>query len=285
MKWLSLLAAGLSAIPIVSSHYVFSKFIVNGLVTKDFEYIRRNSNNYMPTTAPNILNTDFRCNEGSMSAAANTKVYTIAPGATLGFQLAYGATMQHPGPLQVYMSKAPGDVRQYDGSGDWFLVYQMGLCQDISDGLKDTDWCTWDKATINFKLPNNTPPGQYLVRVEHLGLHRGHSGNTEFYFTCAQINVTGNGNGAPNPLVKIPGVYKPTDPNISFNIYVGPKSYTLPGPAVWTGSGGNTVTTPPPTSGTAAKWGQCGGIGWTGPTACVSGSTCVKVNDYYSQCQ
>ncbi|KAK6500307.1 hypothetical protein TWF481_010651 [Arthrobotrys musiformis] len=31
-------------------------------------------------------------------------------------------------------------------------------------------------------------------------------------------------------------------------------------------------------------WGQCGGIGWTGATTCVSGSTCVKSNDYYSQC-
>ncbi|KAK7032146.1 hypothetical protein VNI00_013320 [Paramarasmius palmivorus] len=31
-------------------------------------------------------------------------------------------------------------------------------------------------------------------------------------------------------------------------------------------------------------WGQCGGIGWTGSTTCVSGSTCVKQNDYYSQC-
>lgn len=32
------------------------------------------------------------------------------------------------------------------------------------------------------------------------------------------------------------------------------------------------------------KWGQCGGIGWTGPTACVSGSTCTVSNQYYSQC-
>ncbi|KAJ4362809.1 glycoside hydrolase 61 [Neurospora sp. IMI 360204] len=32
------------------------------------------------------------------------------------------------------------------------------------------------------------------------------------------------------------------------------------------------------------KWGQCGGNGWTGPTACVSGSTCQKQNDWYSQC-
>jgi cellulose 1,4-beta-cellobiosidase len=32
------------------------------------------------------------------------------------------------------------------------------------------------------------------------------------------------------------------------------------------------------------KWGQCGGQGWTGPTSCVSGSSCTKLNDWYSQC-
>lgn len=28
-----------------------------------------------------------------------------------------------------------------------------------------------------------------------------------------------------------------------------------------------------------------GGIGWTGSTTCVSGTSCIKTNDYYSQCQ
>ncbi|KAJ7472865.1 endo-1,4-beta-xylanase C precursor [Mycena galericulata] len=32
------------------------------------------------------------------------------------------------------------------------------------------------------------------------------------------------------------------------------------------------------------EWGQCGGIGWTGATTCVSGTTCVASNAYYSQC-
>ena len=36
--------------------------------------------------------------------------------------------------------------------------------------------------------------------------------------------------------------------------------------------------------GQAAEWGQCGGIGWTGPTTCVVGTTCTVLNDYYSQC-
>ncbi|KAI0667907.1 endoglucanase [Trametes maxima] len=34
-----------------------------------------------------------------------------------------------------------------------------------------------------------------------------------------------------------------------------------------------------------AVWGQCGGIGFSGDATCDSGSACVEVNDYYSQCQ
>jgi hypothetical protein len=40
----------------------------------------------------------------------------------------------------------------------------------------------------------------------------------------------------------------------------------------------------PVSAGTVPKWGQCGGIGWTGPTTCVSGTTCKVGNPWYSQC-
>ncbi|KAF3937638.1 hypothetical protein ABW19_dt0208692 [Dactylella cylindrospora] len=49
---------------------------------------------------------------------------------------------------------------------------------------------------------------------------------------------------------------------------------TTPGSNPTTGGGGSC----------SAKWGQCGGIGWTGPTCCQSGSTCRAQNSYYSQC-
>jgi cellulose 1,4-beta-cellobiosidase len=39
----------------------------------------------------------------------------------------------------------------------------------------------------------------------------------------------------------------------------------------------------PPASGSVSKFGQCGGIGYTGPTTCIS-STCTVGNPYYSQC-
>jgi endoglucanase len=31
-------------------------------------------------------------------------------------------------------------------------------------------------------------------------------------------------------------------------------------------------------------WGQCGGIGWSGPTSCVSGAACSTQNPWYAQC-
>ncbi|KAG9051248.1 hypothetical protein FS837_010535 [Tulasnella sp. UAMH 9824] len=43
-----------------------------------------------------------------------------------------------------------------------------------------------------------------------------------------------------------------------------------------------TTTTSASSTGTVAAYGQCGGIGYTGPTTCVSGWTCVYSNDYYS---
>ncbi|KAF3190924.1 Endoglucanase EG-II [Orbilia oligospora] len=36
--------------------------------------------------------------------------------------------------------------------------------------------------------------------------------------------------------------------------------------------------------GQQSVWGQCGGVGWTGPTTCQSGNYCSVLNPYYSQC-
>ncbi|KAM7207525.1 hypothetical protein V8F20_002211 [Naviculisporaceae sp. PSN 640] len=35
----------------------------------------------------------------------------------------------HPGPVTIYLSKAPGNVRDYNSFGDWFKVYwyQLGM--------------------------------------------------------------------------------------------------------------------------------------------------------------
>lgn len=55
-----------------------------------------------------------------------------------------------------------------------------------------------------------------------------------------------------------------------------------------TSSASTATTTAEPTgtsgSGAVARWGQCGGMNWTGATTCESGYSCQKQNDYYSQC-
>lgn len=297
MRLASVALWAVTAVQTVQAHYRFSKLMVNDHLTGDWEYIRENSNGIMPTKQFLQPSDDFRCNSGSFANAGRTKVYKVNPGDKLGFQLWYYATMQHPGPLTIHMSKAPGDVRQYRGDGDWFKVHQMIICKPPSGGyLSDQDWCTWDQSTVSFTLPRDTPPGQYLVRIEHIALHGASDGHTEFYYECAQIEVGGNGNGQPGPMVKIPGLYDSEDPALRFWIYGVPSyPYTNIGKhSVWTGgqsngggnSGGGGNTGGGGNSGGGGKaplYGQCGGKGWTGPTSCSEG-TCKASNEWYSQC-
>lgn len=293
MQLTNLLLWTVTAAQTAQAHYRFSKLLVNNHLTNDWEYIRENSNGIMPTKQFIQPSDDFRCNSGSFANAGRTKVYKVNPGDTIGFQLWYYATMRHPGPLTIHMSKAPGDVRQYRGDGDWFKVHQMIICKPPTGGyLDDKDWCTWDQSTVKFVLPRDTPPGQYLVRVEHIAIHGASGGHAEFYFECAQIEVGGNGNGRPGPLVKIPGLYDANDPALKFFIYGAPSyPYTNIGThTVWTGGqsngGGNGNSGNSGnlgSGGMAPLYGQCGGKDWTGPTTCSEG-TCKSTNEWYSQC-
>ncbi|THH17839.1 hypothetical protein EW146_g3054 [Bondarzewia mesenterica] len=68
------------------------------------------------------------------------------------------------------------------------------------------------------------------------------------------------------------------------NIKFGPigSTFSSTGSTTTTASGTATSTASAPAA-TQTKYGQCGGIGWTGATACASGSTCTVSNSYYSQ--
>ncbi|KAH7077036.1 glycosyl hydrolase family 61-domain-containing protein [Paraphoma chrysanthemicola] len=177
---------------------------------------------------------------------------------------------------------------------------------------------------MDVKIPSGLAPGDYLLRAEAIALHSASGLNgAQFYITCYQITVTGGGSTNPSG-VAFPGAYKATDPGIQINIYQNLATYVAPGPAVIpggteavAGKAGSVVTatagspSQPTTSVTkgvvsstlatsakttsaqpastpggcsVAKYGQCGGIGFTGCTACASGSTCHAQSDYYYQC-
>ncbi|KAF3113809.1 hypothetical protein TWF706_009180 [Orbilia oligospora] len=44
------------------------------------------------------------------------------------------------------------------------------------------------------------------------------------------------------------------------------------------------ISAPALVSAQQSLWGQCGGIGYTGPTNCVAGAVCTTQNAYYAQC-
>jgi hypothetical protein len=85
-----------------------------------------------------------------------------------------------------------------------------------------------------FTLPSELPSGEYLLRVEQLGIHNPYPGGIpQFYLSCAQINVVNGGSGTPGPLVEIPGYIDGTESGYQANIYNNFNSYTVPGPAPW----------------------------------------------------
>jgi hypothetical protein len=138
------------------------------------------------------------------------------------------------------MSKAPGDVRDYDGSSDRFKIWELG---PTSFGNESIQWGVTGKSNFTFTLPKETPAGQYLVQIEHIALHgAGEFGGAEFYFNCAQIEVESDSTETPGPVVKIPGVYTGYEPGILFYMYREYwRNYTMPGPNVWPPSIGNSI--------------------------------------------
>ncbi|KAG6907062.1 hypothetical protein DXG01_010708 [Tephrocybe rancida] len=219
----------------------------------------------------------------------------------------------HHGPVMAYLAAIP-NATQTDVTGlKWFKIYEDGL--HAADQTWGVDRMVANAGKVTFTIPSCIPAGQYLLRHELIALHGASSyPGAQFYMECAQIQITGGGSTVP-PTVSFPGAYAGSDPGITVNIYYPVlTSYTIPGPSVFTcGAGGSPTTstskpvsttattskttttstrttsstsaTPTSTStGTVAQYGQCGGIGWTGATACVAPFACSVVNDYDSQC-
>ncbi|KAG7286305.1 hypothetical protein NEMBOFW57_008613 [Staphylotrichum longicolle] len=217
----------------VSGHYIFQQFSLGSKKFAVYEHIRKNSNYNSPVTS--LSSNDLRCNVGGNSGASTTVL-----GVTAGdsFTFTSDVAVYHQGPISLgrndetdmaynrYMSKAPGSVNDYDGSGDWFKIFDWG--PTFSGG--QSSWPL--RTTYQYNIPKCIPNGEYLLRIQSLAIHNPGS-VPQFYVSCAQLNVTGGGNSNPSPTVKIPGAFKATDPGYTANIYNNFNSYTVPGPAVF----------------------------------------------------
>ncbi|KAI0051593.1 carbohydrate-binding module family 1 protein [Auriscalpium vulgare] len=89
--------------------------------------------------------------------------------------------------------------------------------------------------------------------------------------------------GDPKTVESASGSASVTYSNIKFGDIGSTYTGSTTGTGSTSGSGSSTSSTGS-TGGTAAHYAQCGGIGYSGATSCVSPYTCTVVNSYYSQC-
>ncbi|KAK3995720.1 family 61 putative glycoside hydrolase [Cladorrhinum sp. PSN332] len=221
MKLTGIIAALTLGAAEVSGHYIFQQFGVGSQKFSLYQHIRKNNNHNSPVTS--LSDTNLRCNVGGASGAGTT-VANVKAGDSFTFYL--DQAVYHQGPISLYMSKAPGSVQDYDGSGDWFKIYDWG--PSFNGG--SSSWPM--RNSYQYNIPKCIKDGEYLLRIQSLGIHNPGS-TPQFYVSCAQINVTGGGNATPSPTVKIPGAFKASDPGYTANIYNNFKSYVVPGPSVF----------------------------------------------------
>ncbi|PNH31286.1 hypothetical protein BJF96_g5560 [Verticillium dahliae] len=169
MNFCILAAAALT--PLASAHYFFDKLIIDDVETRSNEFVRSSTPaaKYNPTKWENIRDdmtpdvNDFRCKKGAFTFASQTGTAEVKAGSKLAVKLVVGATMQHPGPALVYMSKAPTTAKSYEGDGEWFKIFEESVCNTSGDFTKDA-CCVQVKVTGG---RNGTPgptvkfPGAY----------------------------------------------------------------------------------------------------------------------------
>ncbi|EAU89754.1 endoglucanase II [Coprinopsis cinerea okayama7 len=221
----------LSCASLVTSHYTYPELLINGRGTGQWVNVRRTDNFQSNNPVTDVNSINFRCyNQGTRSTAQTA---TVAAGSRIGFTA--NPSVYHPSVTNIYMARAPGSVANWDGSGAvWFRVHEISA--NTNGGTRMT-FPSEGGSRVEFDLPRSLPSGEYLVRIENIALHGASGfGGAQFYISCAQINVTGGGNGNPGPLVSIPGVYNGREPGIMLNIYYPvPQTYVMPGPPIWRG--------------------------------------------------
>ncbi|KAK3395463.1 Alpha/Beta hydrolase protein [Sordaria brevicollis] len=119
-------------------------------------------------------------------------------------------------------------------------------------------------------IPNQPASGwtKYVYGPNLVGMYgAGVTHNIPVFATddLEWFGITGN-NASPSPST--------TAAPITTTLATSTKTTTAPATTSSASNGGCT----------SQRWGQCGGNGWSGCTACASPYTCQKINDWYHQC-
>ncbi|KAK4180604.1 glycosyl hydrolase family 61-domain-containing protein [Triangularia setosa] len=221
---------------------IFHQLLHRETIFAPFQYIRP-----VPAETPLHLTdkNDIRCNRGGASGQS-TDTLTVTAGDTVGFKPTFWT--HHPGPFAAYLSAVPSGktVKNYAGDGDWFKIWEFGTYPNLTP--ESTYQETWRLLPdpLTFPIPAATPPGQYLLRFEHVALHNAYvRGGAEFYPSCAHIEVLNagwkSGGPKPGPTARFPEAHQAEENGKlrfnfqDFNDVQQFNSKKMPGPAVWDG--------------------------------------------------
>ncbi|KAH7128621.1 glycoside hydrolase [Dendryphion nanum] len=216
---------------VAQAHYHFNSIRYNGKNSSKFEYIRQLDSNLIDGPEVDVYGPNMTCNRMANNPfnKSGTKTLDVTAGSTIDF---FGYLhIIHQGPLQFWLAKAPSGtkVEDFDGlNNTWFKISSDE--PSIVNGR--IAWPNFDKNLVSVKIPECIEDGEYLLRVEHIGLHvASFPGGAQFYMSCAQIRVTGGtGTYKPMNLLAFPGSYDAKDPSILIHIfYPVPTNYTAPG--------------------------------------------------------
>ncbi|KEY74428.1 hypothetical protein S7711_04468 [Stachybotrys chartarum IBT 7711] len=210
---------------LASAHYTIPRISSGGVSGSDWQYTRRTENHYSNGPVTNVASSQMTCYELSPGTAA-PQTLTVSAGSSITFTANSG--FSHPGPVNVYLARAPSTAASFDGRGAvWFKIYEDRPTITSSS----ISWPSYNQASVTVPIPRCVASGEYLVRFEHIAVHSaGSPGGAQLYLSCSQINITGGtGTARPN-LLSFPGAYSPNDPGLLINIYWPvPQSYTNPG--------------------------------------------------------
>ncbi|KAF9073608.1 glycosyl hydrolase family 61-domain-containing protein [Rhodocollybia butyracea] len=177
----------------------------------------------------------MNCGQDAQLAA---EVATANPGDQIQFSWVNGDAgpwVHNVGPMQTYMTSCGTQNCASFNSSDasWFKISEQGR---ITTG---GDWFMSNMnsgAPANVTIPANIAPGNYLIRHELIALQIAQTpGGAEFYPSCVQVAIAGNGTGAPTAeeTVQLPGAYSDSDPGLVVDVYSNRDAdYIFPGPPV-----------------------------------------------------
>jgi hypothetical protein len=249
----------LASASMVAGHGYVSGAVVDGTYYTGFLV---NTYNYMSSVPDNIgwaeKATDNGFVDGSSYSSSDIICHKDATPGAISAEVKAGGSVElqwtewpesHHGPVITYMANCNGDCSSVDKTTlEFFKIDEGGLIDDSSVPGK---WASDELIAANnsrtVTIPSAIASGNYVLRHEIIGLHSaGNSNGAQNYPQCLNLKVTGGGSDKPSGTLGT-ALYKNTDPGILVNIYTSMSSYTIPGPALYTGassgSGSGAATT------------------------------------------